>query len=454
MSEENEGVRHIQSLRKMLYFQKDEASAQIKQEVADLEQKLLEQLDTAFWIKLVEVKKLEDKARSCSLPVVPLHFFRSTEVRSLLSLECLKVRDFESSSFAYISACEAKPDQLHFVDDYSARVSKTGDTVKVYYMCSLDYDSVLFKFLSVLVKDAANNNVRCDSRDLGNGCYMLEFKPCEEGSYLVSVKLYGQDITGSPVGITVRDDDSASLTELPEPHVEVVFPELSQSCGEVALPEFSQSRLEVMLPEIPRSCVKESLPWEREPEQELEEVFVQPEHFYDTGPQQLEAEQEADTYNQRTQMMEENRLTLPEAQGTCSSGVAAVGQPVGSAEPLQLTSTPVLHRNTDLSSQHAPTFSRETVRSVSDEAAQGKKRIKSPVTKSPGARKSFTKFSGAVNADLVLEFKAYSRNDYLSFPIGISATAEGNIIVGDTGHDRVIVFDAEARPLCKATLRT
>ncbi|EEC12316.1 hypothetical protein IscW_ISCW020206 [Ixodes scapularis] len=337
MGEDDDGIRHLRSLRKMLYIQKDEAYAQIKQEVADLQQKLLKQLDTAFEIKLVELKKLEEKVQSCSLSLNPLHFFSSIAVKSLLSLDCLKVSDFECTSFAYINACEAKPDQLHFVDDYSARVSNTGDTVRVYYMCSLDYDPVLFKFLTVLVKDAANNDISLKHCDLGNGCYMLEFRACEEGSFLVCVKVYGQNISGSPVVISIQNGDSVLLPELSRSDIQgddSGFPfELTQSGMEVTLPELSQTCVEVTLPKLSRSCVKRRMARKGKSALDHEEVV-----------------------------------------------------------------------------------------------------------------------QGTVSADLVLEFKAYSKNDYLNFPIGVTATSGGNIIVGDTGNHRVIVFNAEGRPLCKAAL--
>ncbi|CAN8013519.1 unnamed protein product [Ixodes persulcatus] len=522
MSEDYDGSRHLRSLRKMLYIQKDEAYAQIKQEVADLQQKLLKQLDAAFEIKLVELKKLEEKVQSCSLSLNPLHFFSSIAVKSLLSLDCLKVSDFECTSFAYINACEAKPDQLHFVDDYSARVSNTGDIVRVYYMCSLDYDPVLFKFLTVLVKDAANNDISLKHCDLGNGCYMLEFRACEEGSFLVSVKVYGQNISGSPVIISIRNGDSVLLPELSRSDIRgedsgLPF-ELTQSRVEVTLPELSQSCVEVTLPKLSQSCVRrrmarkgESALDHEEVAQGQEEAFVQPQHFYDTELsiiQQPEAEEEVHTHSQPAQMTTVKQVTLPEARGACNSKVATVGSPVESTNSFKLTSTPVPACNMELSGRRTFSFSSEATLSVSDEVAQEK------VIRSPRA-KSFTKLSGGsgtdiqkvqshvifpwlnsfcfefslrhactdeecrdvmspslglcsssrraemecsislagtVSADLVLEFKACSKNDYLNFPIGVTATSGGNIIVGDTGNHRVIIFNAEGRPLCKATL--
>ncbi|CAN7975499.1 unnamed protein product [Ixodes persulcatus] len=463
MSEDDDGSRHLRSLRKMLYIQKDEAYAQIKQEVADLQQKLLKQLDAAFEIKLVELKKLEEKVQSCSLSLNPLHFFSSIAVKSLLSLDCLKVSNFECTSFAYINACEAKPDQLHFVDDYSARVSNTGDIVRVYYMCSLDYDPVLFKFLTVLVKDAANIDISLKHCDLGNGCYMLEFRACEEGSFLVSVKVYGQNISGSPVIISIRNGDSVLLPELSRSDIRgedsgLPF-ELTQSRVEVTLPELSQSCVEVTLPKLSQSCVRrrmarkgESALDHEEVAQGQEEAFVQPQHFYDTELsiiQQPEAEEEVHTHSQPAQMTTVKQVTLPEARGACNSKVATVGSPVESTNSFKLTSTPVPACNMELSGRRTFSFSSEATLSVSDEVAQEK------VIRSPRA-KSFTKLSvslaGTVSADLVLEFKACSKNDYLNFPIGVTATSGGNIIVGDTGNHRVIIFNAEGRPLCKATL--
>ncbi|KAM7315045.1 uncharacterized protein ISCGN_004828 [Ixodes scapularis] len=459
MGEDDDGIRHLRSLRKMLYIQKDEAYAQIKQEVADLQQKLLKQLDTAFEIKLVELKKLEEKVQSCSLSLNPLHFFSSIAVKSLLSLDCLKVSDFECTSFAYINACEAKPDQLHFVDDYSARVSNTGDTVRVYYMCSLDYDPVLFKFLTVLVKDAANNDISLKHCDLGNGCYMLEFRACEEGSFLVCVKVYGQNISGSPVVISIQNGDSVLLPELSRSDIQgddSGFPfELTQSGMEVTLPELSQSCVEVTLPKLSRSCVKRRMARKGKSAldhekvvQGQEEAFVQPQHFYDTKLsiiQQPEAEEEVHTHGQPAQMTTVKQVTLPEVRGACNSEVATVGSPVESTNSFKLTSTPVPSCNMELSGRRTLSFSSEATLSVSDGVAQEN------VIRSPRA-KSFTKLSGTVSADLVLEFKAYSKNDYLNFPIGVTATSGGNIIVGDTGNHRVIVFNAEGRPLCKAAL--
>ncbi|KAG0419693.1 hypothetical protein HPB47_003939 [Ixodes persulcatus] len=409
MSADSEGIRHVRSIRKMLHIQKDEACAQIKREVADLQQRLLEQLDTAVWIKQVELKKLEEEVQSCSIPLNPLHFFRSTAVRSLLSLDCLRVRDFECASFAYINACEAKPDQLHFVDDYSARVSKTGDMVRVYYVCSLDYDPILFRFLTVLVKDRANNTVSSKNWEAGNGRYMVEFRACGEGSYLVYVKLYGQNICGSPVVIDIQDEDSALLPELSQPCLQVSLPILSQPRREVAMAEPTQSRQEVALPERSQSRVEVSFP---EAPQDQDEALVQPQHFYDAGLamiQQPEAEEVVDsTCSRPTQVTAMDQVTLPEAREAGNLEVATDGQSLRSTNSSEPT-----------------------------------------LTSAPGCEKEFF---GTVSADLILEFKTCNKNDYLSFPIGVSATAEGNIIVGDTGNDRVIVFDAEGRALCKAEL--
>ncbi|CAN8013520.1 unnamed protein product, partial [Ixodes persulcatus] len=452
MSADSEGIRHVRSIRKMLHIQKDETCAQIKREVADLQQRLLEQLDTAVWIKQVELKKLEEEVQSCSIPLNPLHFFRSTAVRSLLSLDCLRVRDFECASFAYINACEAKPDQLHFVDDYSARVSKTGDMVRVYYVCSLDYDPILFRFLTVLVKDRANNTVSSKNWEAGNGRYMVEFRACGEGSYLVYVKLYGQNICGSPVVIDIQDEDSALLPELSQPCLQVSLPILSQPRREVAMAEPTQSRQEVALPERSQSRVEVSFP---EAPQDQDEALVQPQHFYDAGLamiQQPEAEQVVDsTCSRPTQVTAMDQVTLPEAREAGNLEVATDGQSLRSTKSSEPTLTSAPGCEKEFFGQSALPFSRETIRSVPDGAAQEEKVITSPVIESR-RKKSFTRFSGTVSADLILEFKTCNKNDYLSFPIGVSATAEGNIIVGDTGNDRVIVFDAEGRALCKAEL--
>ncbi|KAL3224676.1 hypothetical protein MRX96_026471 [Rhipicephalus microplus] len=65
-------------------------------------------------------------------------------------------------------------------------------------------------------------------------------------------------------------------------------------------------------------------------------------------------------------------------------------------------------------------------------------------------KKKPVSFSGTISAKLSLEFDAY-KNSKLAFPIGVTATASGNIIVADTSQDRVMVFDPNGRDLHKAT---
>ncbi|KAH8024290.1 hypothetical protein HPB51_022409 [Rhipicephalus microplus] len=52
-------------------------------------------------------------------------------------------------------------------------------------------------------------------------------------------------------------------------------------------------------------------------------------------------------------------------------------------------------------------------------------------------KKKPVSFSGTISAKLSLEFDAY-KNSKLAFPIGVTATASGNIIVADTSQDRVM----------------
>ncbi|KAL3187436.1 hypothetical protein MRX96_025502 [Rhipicephalus microplus] len=65
-------------------------------------------------------------------------------------------------------------------------------------------------------------------------------------------------------------------------------------------------------------------------------------------------------------------------------------------------------------------------------------------------KKKPVSFSGTISAKLSLEFDAY-KNSKLAFPIGVTATASGNIIIADTSRDRVMVFDPNGRGLHKAT---
>nr|XP_037284682.1 uncharacterized protein LOC119177319 [Rhipicephalus microplus] len=65
-------------------------------------------------------------------------------------------------------------------------------------------------------------------------------------------------------------------------------------------------------------------------------------------------------------------------------------------------------------------------------------------------KKKPVSFSGTISAKLSLEFDAY-KNSKLAFPIGVTATASGNIIIADTSQDRVMVFDPNGRGLHKAT---
>ncbi|KAL3187434.1 hypothetical protein MRX96_025501 [Rhipicephalus microplus] len=65
-------------------------------------------------------------------------------------------------------------------------------------------------------------------------------------------------------------------------------------------------------------------------------------------------------------------------------------------------------------------------------------------------KKKPVSFSGTIGAKLSLEFDAY-KNSKLAFPIGVTATASGNIIIADTSQDRVMVFDPNGRGLHKAT---
>ncbi|KAK8767253.1 hypothetical protein V5799_005954 [Amblyomma americanum] len=58
---------------------------------------------------------------------------------------------------------------------------------------------------------------------------------------------------------------------------------------------------------------------------------------------------------------------------------------------------------------------------------------------------------GSISARLVLELDSY-KNINFHYPIGITSTLQGNIIVCDTGNNRVVTFDPEGRPLHEAVL--
>lgn len=60
-------------------------------------------------------------------------------------------------------------------------------------------------------------------------------------------------------------------------------------------------------------------------------------------------------------------------------------------------------------------------------------------------------YPGSIFARVVLELDSYEKHKF-SFPIGITATSEGNIIICDTGHDRVFAFNPEGRPLHEAII--
>lgn len=61
--------------------------------------------------------------------------------------------------------------------------------------------------------------------------------------------------------------------------------------------------------------------------------------------------------------------------------------------------------------------------------------------------------AGTVSAKFSLQFHCYGSESQFRYPIGITTNNQGNIILADTGGNRVYMFDPHGSPVCKALLR-
>lgn len=215
----------LQNIRKMLYVLKDEITMQLEENYY-MQSSLIQQLEKAFSVKMEQLSSLENQVLSSSQHLNPYVFCRSSHVRSLFSFEYVRRSQLCGGSISFIKACEAKPEQVCFVDDYPSRSYRTGNSVRLYYMCPEEYDSVLFNYISFAIMRGSDHDIPAENKDLNNGCYLLEFTASEEGSYFVAVMLYGQNIRGSPAVITVTSNHCDHCD--PEEHHLVCTPDKAE----------------------------------------------------------------------------------------------------------------------------------------------------------------------------------------------------------------------------------
>lgn len=208
MEELEETACHFDNLREMMAVMKDNAVDNLLQDVMKLYKELLCELESVHAIKLSAINGLEEFILGKGHVLDTKRFFQSAMVRSLLNFRYETRKTFTSACFGSVVACEASAGNMKFVENYQRKMYEEGSHVVIYYMCELEHDPSLIKFIKVSVKDQGGKRVNVSNHDLMNGVYMITFAANGPGIYDIRVALSNQDVNGSPFTILVQGGKS------------------------------------------------------------------------------------------------------------------------------------------------------------------------------------------------------------------------------------------------------
>ncbi|XP_064468791.1 uncharacterized protein LOC135383098 [Ornithodoros turicata] len=205
--------RVISNITKALHIQKEEVQCDIEKTVAEICNRLLSHVDDVFRVKLQQLKRIGEEAITGAEDTMrPDVFYTSTPLRSLLSSEWLSNPLLVPTTLGYFKACQARPENITFAQNYSSRSRSVGDTVKLYYVCTTGYEPFLFDFISCMVRDPSGADVEHWSGDSKDGRYSLKFIVRQEGRYTVYVRLYRVPIRGIPFLVDVSRNQPSEQT--------------------------------------------------------------------------------------------------------------------------------------------------------------------------------------------------------------------------------------------------
>lgn len=476
--------RQFGNIRRMLHLQNEEVRSDIEQAVLEIRQQLLDQLDKVFHVKLSQLKVVEDETKRSGKDGIDRDvFYRSTALRSLTSLDWLSNPLWKPTTLGYLKACEARPEHLILVDDYSSISYKIGDNVQVYYKSTIDYDPFLFNFISSIVYDPYGATVHLCSKDFKNGLYVIEFSVTLEGCYSVYIRLYNIPIRGNPFFIHVTGERlmtsplRAACCPLRTTTVTAAVPSVSRGtpptidkeviantcksgvihnnmldasvrassqdtvgCGDRVKMERQRSVIQDKVVKMEKTTLKQSCV--EDAVSSLHELLQ---------PTTLDCASEEEFLASRDDTPTLSSSCSPSFEDLRMKSNVQTKAELGSSQRVQLTSSPLKDR-----SMSEALYSSGAAFMAADSLLRNEGVSLSSYHGSSAEHKLGTStqdvLPGHVSAQLALEIKSFQRSDPLRFPIGVSTSRDGNIIVADTGKNRVLVFDSQGTGLHSAAL--
>ncbi|XP_064471199.1 uncharacterized protein LOC135385674 [Ornithodoros turicata] len=483
--------RQISNIKKMLHIQKEEVKSDIEEGVNEIQKQLLEQLEDVFKIKLKQLKQIEEEARiSMENTINPEVFYTSAPMRSLTSFDWLLSPHLVPSTLGYLKACEARPEHLVLVDNYSSFLYSTGDSVRVYYRCEMGRDPLLFEFLSCTVRDPSGVNVDLHSSDLRNGCYVVEFIASQEGRYTVYIRLYKVPIQGCPFFVEVsKNQDSEILSGTQSggkqavPPVTTATKESTRKRPAINKEFFQNACKSVMtynsqLDSLSRTALKPSTGngnymQNQQPVAREKRGFTGAHHSGQNPTPAIHSVLHSTALevgrDSQPAAIDDSPNLSSISGNSCEEGQVRYPrsyEPLAASTPLDQSSPEFLTAASSLTQW--PSGKDNTLRgstlgdsgTLIEDAWRLLQSDVSPATfnethstvETSHRAEAFSALSGNIRARLAMEVKCFQRNDHLRYPIGVSSTREGNIIVADTGNHRVLLFDSRGTGLCTATL--
>lgn len=496
--------QNVEYLRNAIEFMKDEAVAHIHKELLQLRDELVRKVDFACKQKQDILSDVDWEVQLNRQPAEALKLFQADRLRSLLTLEVRRVEGFRCESFAYIRACDAVPQRMRFIENYEMHKYHVGSNVIMYYMCQTGYVPELIHYSKASANHEAGEEVAVSNIDLVNGVYQLEFVAGREGTYDVQVTLFDQHIIGSPLKITVqgavthkgphklesahteRQDLStvAGVTAAAEV-MNIGSAHVSNATGQEKLEPVVAKELQMPLDAAKGHCKELVTTHANDLLSEIQQPFVQsllssaiepslsdpsgksseppPNDVLSKFFSHIELPRRQTAVTKHNALSSQNNALSGSSLGSASYSSLRSSKPLqsvsdvaksentfftGSSQPVSKpgTAAPLTDGGKSMGDPLKPTYVVTTVAPDSStkwSTASTKVSLTSTHKKEPGG------FSGTITAKLTLEFDAY-RNSKFAFPIGVTATPSGNIIIADTSQDRVVTFDPEGRPLHKA----
>lgn len=501
-----EDIRHkVAGLRKMLELQEAEVLSQVDRELCRLRDELLCKVRRMLERKLDILSTMAQGARASAQADESAKSRSSDSLRSLLTFEVRRGEGFSCESFAYIRGSAALPQRLHFIENYEEHEYHVGSRIQMYYLSAMGCDPDLIHYITVCVShETGKEQVQVLNCDLMNGMYLLEFSVGREGIYEARVTLYDRDISGSPQRITVQgaavyevppidveSSDAAgqdpntvagvtdaamaanircaaasSATDLEmtkraiakEPQVSDLAPQghydelaatsasqlhsdlqqpFLQALSSVAGPSLSDTSSKI--PEPPANNILSRFFTPIEPPRQLATTINSGVLNGQKSPLNGFSMDMASSSKQSSEAMLQPSHVAMNEEASSSSSSLLYGKPGSS--PL----------NTDggicIGEPLKPTY---VVTAIAPDSSTKQSSASAKVSLPSTRKKEPVSFSGTISAKLTLEFDAY-KNSKFAFPIGVTATPSGNIIIADTSQDRVVAFDPQGRALHKAT---